>query len=77
MHIVVETGIPYCDASKTVMPAPSSIEKPREGLWRVRRLPRTAMMLYPYVARPVQTRDKRISSEMMRREVEEARETYQ
>ena len=31
----------HCEASKTVMEEPSSIEKPREGDIRVSRLPRT------------------------------------
>ena len=31
IHMVVETGIPNCEARMTVMEAPNSIEKPREG----------------------------------------------
>ena len=45
MHMVVETGIPYCAARITVIEAESSIENPRDGEWRVIRLPRTRMML--------------------------------
>ena len=45
MHMVVETGIPYWAARMTVIEAASSIEKPRDGEWRVIRLPRTRMML--------------------------------
>ena len=44
MHMVVETGRPYCDARMTVIEAPSSIEKPREGEWSVILLPRTFML---------------------------------
>lgn len=45
MHIVVDTGNPYCDARMTVIAEPSSIEKPRDGEWSVILLPRTRMML--------------------------------
>ena len=45
MHIVVETGRPYCEARMTVMAAPSSMVNPREGDMRVILLPRTAIML--------------------------------
>jgi hypothetical protein len=44
MHIVDETGIPYCEARRTVMVDPSSIENPREGDMRVILFPRTDMM---------------------------------
>lgn len=44
MHMVVETGRPYCDARMTVIEAPSSIEKPRDGEWSVILLPRTFML---------------------------------
>jgi hypothetical protein len=36
-----------------VIADPNSIEKPREGEWRVMRLPRLRMMLYPYVHKPI------------------------
>lgn len=44
MHMVVETGRPYCDARMTVIEAPSSMEKPREGDMSVILLPRTFML---------------------------------
>merc|ERR1712093_518051 len=50
--MVVETGGPYCDARMTVIEAPSSMEKPREGDMSVILLPRTFMMLYRDPFRP-------------------------
>jgi len=52
IHCVVEIGMANWEASTTVMEAPSSIENPRDGECSVKRLPRTRIMLYPYVAKP-------------------------
>jgi len=45
IHMVVDTGIPNWEARMTVMEAPNSIEKPRDGEWRVILLPREIIML--------------------------------
>ena len=47
IHMVVETGIPNWEARMTVMEAPNSIEKPRDGEWSVILLPSEIIMLYP------------------------------
>ena len=33
MHIEVDTGSLYCEKTRIVMAAPSSIDEPREGEW--------------------------------------------
>lgn len=53
MHCVVEMGSPSLVAMMTVMAAPNSMENPRLGECRVRRLPNWRIILYPYVQRPM------------------------
>jgi hypothetical protein len=40
IHCAVDTGNPNREATRTVSAEPSSMEKPREGEWRVSLLPR-------------------------------------
>jgi len=53
MQCVVDTGMPSLEASIAVNMAPRVMQNPREGVYRVTRLPSAAMMWWPMVIRPM------------------------